>query len=109
MLSMLSMVSTIEHIRQYAILCFQDARGSHDWGHTERVYNLCMSLGKVEGADLEILKIAAYLHDVGRPYEDRSKGKVCHAQKGAEIARTLLATYPVEEDRKGHRRPLKSL
>jgi uncharacterized protein len=96
------MISTIDHIRNYAIRCFSDARGSHDWGHTERVCSLCMAMGKVEGADLEVLEIAAYLHDIGRPYEDRSKGKVCHAQKGAEMARQLLSDYPLEEDKKAH-------
>ena len=90
----------IEDIKAFAIRSFSNARGSHDWDHTQRVYNLCMHIGQVEGADLEALEIAAYLHDVGRSYEDESRGAVCHAEKGAEITRNLLAGYPISDERK---------
>jgi uncharacterized protein len=91
---------TIEDIRIFAMRSFSNARGSHDWDHTQRVHNLCMHIGRVEEADLEALEIAAYLHDVGRSYEDESKGAVCHAEKGAEIARNLLAGYEIPDERK---------
>jgi uncharacterized protein len=94
------MALTLENIIAHAKTCFTAARGSHDWGHTERVYRLCMHIGRVEGADLEVLALAAYLHDVGRPYEDESKGTICHAEKGAEIARTLLVSYPLSDEKK---------
>ena len=93
---------TIDYIRDFAVRCFHNARGSHDWDHTQRVRNLCMHIGRVEGADLEALEIAAYLHDVGRPYQDESKGAVCHAEKGAEIARNLLAQHPISDERKAN-------
>jgi uncharacterized protein len=91
------MKATIEDIKAFAVRRFSAARGSHDWDHTQRVYNLCMHIGKAEGADLEVLQVAAYLHDVGRSYEDESKGEICHAEKGAEIARELLDAYPISE------------
>jgi uncharacterized protein len=94
------MAHTLEDIMRYAKECFVAARGSHDWDHTERVYRLCMHIGQVEGADLEVLAVAAYLHDVGRPYEDESKGTICHGEKGAEIAKTLLANYPLTNEKK---------
>ncbi len=90
-------ITTIDDIKAFAMSCFSNAPGSHDWDHTQRVYNLCMHIGKAEGADLEVLEIAAYLHDVGRSHEDASKGGICHAQKGAEMARELLAAYPASE------------
>ena len=93
---------TIDDIRVFAVRCFSNARGSHDWDHTQRVYNLCMHIGRVEGADLKALEIAAYLHDVGRSYEDESKGAVCHAERGAEMARNLLEQYPISEERKAN-------
>jgi uncharacterized protein len=93
-------VFNLQPIIGYAKECFSSARGSHDWDHTERVYRLCMRIGQAEGADLEVLAIAAYLHDVGRSYEDESKGRVCHAAKGAEIAGALLAEYPLPEQKK---------
>jgi len=68
------MVLNLEDIVGYAKERFTAARGSHDWDHTERVYRLCMHIGQVEGADLEVLAVAAYLHDVGRSDEDKSKG-----------------------------------
>jgi uncharacterized protein len=91
---------SLEDIIAYAKNCFLTARGSHDWDHTERVYRLCMHIGEVEGADLEVLAVAAYLHDIGRPDEDESKGAICHAEKGAEVAKALLAQYPFSDKRK---------
>ncbi|MGE5329852.1 MAG: HD domain-containing protein [Deltaproteobacteria bacterium] len=69
------------------------ARKSHDWEHTKRVYNLCMHIGKIENADLEVLKISAFLHDIGRETEDKSEGKHCHAEIGAVLAREILENY----------------
>ncbi len=93
---------TIEDIRAFAMKCFSNARGSHDWDHTQRVYNLCMHIGQVERSDLEILKIAAYLHDVGRAYQDESRGAICHGEKGAEMARALLGEYPISDEKKAN-------
>lgn len=95
-------ITTIDDIKAFAMNCFSSARGSHDWDHTQRVYNLCMHIGKAEGADLEVLEMAAYLHDVGRSHEDASKGGICHAQKGAEIARELLAAYPISDEQRAN-------
>jgi uncharacterized protein len=61
-----------------------------------------MHIGEAEGADLEVLEIAAYLHDVGRSFEDMSKGAVCHGEKGAEIATKVLAGYPVSDEQKAN-------
>jgi len=94
------MTLTLDDVVEYAKTSFAAARGSHDWDHTERVYRLCMHLGRAEGADLEVLAVAAFLHDVGRSYEDESKGTICHAEKGAEIAKTLLVNYPLSDEKK---------
>jgi uncharacterized protein len=85
----------LEEIKAFAIKYFSKSRGSHDWEHTHRVYNLCLHIGEVERADLEVLKIAAYLHDVGRPFQDESRGGICHAEKGAEMASVLLEEYTI--------------
>jgi len=91
---------TIDDIKRFAMKCFADAPGSHDWDHTLRVYNLCMRIGQAEGADMEILRIAAYLHDVGRYSQDRSNGTICHAERGAEIAEELLKDVAISSARK---------
>jgi uncharacterized protein len=77
---------------------FENSNGSHDWDHTNRVYKLAMHIGEKENVDMEILKIATVLHDIGRGYQDESKGRICHAEKGAELAREFLAEYKLAED-----------
>ena len=93
-------MKTVEDIKTFAMKHFSNGRASHDWEHTERVYRLCMHIGQVEGADLKVLALAAYLHDIGRPFEDETKGTVCHAQKGVQVAAELLATYPVSNQQR---------
>jgi uncharacterized protein len=70
---------------------------SHGWDHVKRVYELCLKIGKKEKADLTILGLAALLHDIGRKEEQVSKGKICHAQVGAEKAEGLLARLDVPD------------
>ena len=96
------MATTIEEIKAYVIKCLSTTKGSHAWDHTLRVYKLCMHIGEKEGVDLEVLKIACYLHDIARPYQDMSRGKVCHAEKGAEIAQDILKDYPISEKKKAN-------
>ena len=89
----------IEKIKNEAKSYFTNARGSHDWDHTERVCNLCLRIGKKENADTGIIKLAAILHDIGREEEDRLNGKICHAERGAILARQILEKHNVEENK----------
>ncbi len=100
MVSALSMDDIIDAVISYARDHFENAKYSHDWEHTVRVYKLCMHIGAIEGADLDILTISAYLHDIGRTFQDRSKGDICHAEKGAEMAREHLDKYPIPDEMK---------
>jgi uncharacterized protein len=84
-------------IKEEAKKYFWSARGSHDWDHTERVYGLCLKIGKKEKANLSLLRLAAILHDIGREEEDRSDGRICHSQRGAELAGRILEKYGVEK------------
>ena len=93
---------TIEDIKDYAEQCLAKANGSHAWEHTKRVHNLCTHIGRVEGADQQVLELAAYLHDIGRFYQDESKGSICHAEKGAEMAQDLLEQYSISEDKRAN-------
>jgi uncharacterized protein len=90
----------LSHIRQKAQSHFLQARGSHDWDHTLRVHRLCRRIGAAEGADLLVTEAAAFLHDIGRAYQDRGGGQLCHAEKGAAMARKILADYPLAHDRR---------
>jgi len=80
----------VARVRAEAGAFFHGARGSHDWDHTERVYRLCLRIGRGEKADLGVLKLAALLHDIGREAEDRSRGRICHGRSGAARARDIL-------------------
>jgi len=90
----------IDRIEKTARSYLDTARGSHDWEHTLRVCRICKHLGPVEGADMEVLLIAAYLHDIGRGHQDASNGAVCHAEKGARIAESILQPLPLSEEQK---------
>ncbi|MEW6367380.1 MAG: HD domain-containing protein [Acidobacteriota bacterium] len=81
---------------------FEDARGSHDRGHAERVLQLCLRIGRREGANLDVLRLAAVLHDIGRAREDRSDGVTCHAEAGAAMARRILAKHGIPEKTAEH-------
>lgn len=90
----------INNVKNIAKSYFDSARGSHDWEHTIRVCKLCERIGPAEGADMDVLLSAAYLHDIGRQYQDASNGAVCHAQKGAQLAESLLNRLPFSKAQK---------
>ncbi len=92
----------LDDIIRAAKKIFQGVRGSHDWDHTLRVAALCKRIGALEGADMDVLLSAAYLHDIGRSLQDSSNGAVCHAEKGAALARPLVNILPVSDERKNN-------
>ena len=68
-----------------------DAPGCHDFAHTLRVLkNAERIAAKEPGCDLEAVRFGALLHDVARPEELASGGKLCHAALGADKARRIL-------------------
>jgi len=89
---------TIEEIKDKAREYFVGGDSSHDWTHIERVYNSAIKIGKEEKANLDVLKIAVYLHDVGRKEEIKSNGKICHAERGVEIAEGILSQYDLDRE-----------
>jgi uncharacterized protein len=89
-----------EIVKDTAEKLFDGARGSHDWEHTLRVYGLCERIGFVEKADMDVLRVAAYLHDIGRADQDSTSGAVCHAEKGAEMAWPIVKKLPLSEEQK---------
>lgn len=76
---------------------FKNASGCHDWSHVERVRNLALHIGKKEKANLFVLELSAILHDIGRKEEMISKGKFCHAEFGANLAKKILSKHKVDE------------
>ncbi len=71
---------------------------SHRWDHVKRVLALAEHLAEAEGANLEVVRVAALFHDIGRAEERRTKGAVCHAEYGAKLVREILARYGLPQD-----------
>ena len=71
---------------------YEDNDSAHGFDHVMRVYRLAERMARSEGADLEIVRAAALLHDVGR--SEQARTGVCHAAWGAQRARDVLAMHP---------------
>jgi uncharacterized protein len=90
----------LTELRRISAAHCTEAGGSHGPDHTERVFQNAMAIGRKMGARLDILAPAALLHDIGRSEEHRSKGELCHAAVGAEMADNILRELGYgEEDR----------
>jgi uncharacterized protein len=82
---------TVDKARAY----YSGEDAAHNFDHVLRVLRLAERIGHAEGADMDILRAAALLHDVARVAEDA--GGPCHAQAGAEQARQILAVHSEED------------
>ncbi len=76
---------------------YTDADPIHDFDHILRVYRMAERLGQIEGADLEILRAAALLHDA----EGTTPGgaeRASHHERSADFAARILAEegWPAE-------------
>lgn len=86
----------LEKIQREIRFFFDNENGCHDWDHTQRVLNLAMEIAKKEKADIEIIQYACILHDIGRKKEIETKGKICHAQNWAILAKKILEKHWME-------------
>ena len=64
----------------------------HGYAHVERVYNTCVKIGGKLNANLNVLKIAALLHDVGRINEKDDALKRNHAEISADKSKKFLSS-----------------
>ena len=87
----------IGDIREEAKNYFAAVCPSHNWSHVERVYDLCIKIGREEGADLFVLKLASLLHDIGREKEKENPEKLDHAKISGEIIPSILKKYNINE------------
>ncbi|MCU0561625.1 MAG: HD domain-containing protein [Desulfobacterales bacterium] len=90
----------VQAAAHFARSAFAGFRGSHAWDHTHRVCRLCERIGTAEGADMTVLRSAAFLHDIGRMAQDESAGGVCHAERGEQLARPLVDAFALSPDRR---------
>lgn len=84
------------HLVQTARSFFDGQDPAHDWEHNLRVIGMCERIGREEGAQMTVLRLAALLHDIGRA-EERSTGE-CHAEISARYAQELLQREGLEPE-----------
>ena len=75
----------------------QNAEGGHDWFHVERVYNNALLIAEDETCDLQVVKLAALLHDVAD-----SKFHNGDETLGAKMAREFLVAQNVADETINH-------
>ena len=88
-----NIITSVERLVRRA---FTGERGSHDWDHTLRVHDLCLAIARKEGGDLRVLRLAVYLHDIGRTRR-YGRGAGGHAARGARAARRILTRMNVDQ------------
>ncbi len=69
-------------IRNFAKKYHKDADYNHDMEHVDRTVKLAELLAKKEKANVDVCKVAAYLHDIGKKYNADIHGN--HSAKIAE-------------------------
>jgi len=85
---------TLEQARDW----YRDTDAVHDFSHIERVYRMAERLASAEGADLEVVRAAALLHDADgtTPGSDVRRE---HHLRSAEFAGRILSEEGWPEER----------
>ncbi|MEI7844248.1 MAG: HD domain-containing protein [Chloroflexota bacterium] len=78
---------TIEQARTW----YTDPDPVHDFDHILRVYRMAERLAKAEGADLEIVRAAALLHDAEGSNPSNQAKRATHQHASAEFAEEVLS------------------
>ena len=79
---------------------YPDPDPVHGFDHIERVYRMAERLGQAEGADMEIVRAAALLHDAeGSATAGGDEGRISHQYESAAFARRVLEEENWPEER----------
>ncbi|MBM3121458.1 MAG: HD domain-containing protein, partial [Chloroflexi bacterium] len=71
----------------------------HGFDHVERVVRLAEELARQAGADAEIVRAAALLHDAAGAHPEAGEGRHDHQDDSAAAARRVLADEGWPEER----------
>lgn len=67
---------------------YQQGDAAHDFDHVQRVAHLAVRIARAEGADVEVVLLAALLHDV--PVDHHVSARTSHHHAAADFARQYL-------------------
>ncbi len=86
------MITKIDKVKKFAEKHLaDDSDSAHNIEHVMRVYNLALKLAEHEKVDLDVIKIAVLLHDIGGANERKDpSGKTDHAVESAKLAKPFL-------------------
>ena len=85
-------MSTIENTINFVKKQLENAESGHNWFHMERVYNNALLIAKEETCNLEVVQLAALLHDIAD-----SKFHDGDETVGPKVARAFLTSENVSE------------
>jgi uncharacterized protein len=85
-------------LRKAAATYCENEGGCHGIDHADRVSATAIQIGQIMNGRLDIISGAAILHDIGRQDESASKGTICHAVRGTEMARSILDDHGFKRD-----------
>ncbi|MBS7288292.1 MAG: HD domain-containing protein [Candidatus Freyarchaeota archaeon] len=106
------LVRVISHLRLYPSHSVSDhlrRAGSGRFAHSLRVGYLSFLLSRLAGCDFSVCARAGVLHDVGydvKGVANPLRQLLSHAEKGAELARSIGEPYAVVEAIRTHMFPL---
>lgn len=76
----------------------EDEFSGHDFYHAERVFNNSIYIQKYEGGDVMVIGSAALVHDVCRPWENKT-GKPHFGKEALSIIEEVLHKAEIQEDK----------
>ena len=85
-------MSVIENTINFVKKQLENVESGHNWFHMERVYNNALLIAKDETCDLEVVQLAALLHDIAD-----SKFHDGDETVGPKVAREFLTSKNVSE------------
>lgn len=86
-------MSVIENTINFVKKQLENAESGHNWFHMERVYNNALLIAKNEDCNLEVVQLAALLHDIAD-----SKFHDGDETVGPKVARKFLTSENVSEE-----------
>ncbi|HZY43532.1 MAG TPA: HD domain-containing protein, partial [Anaerolineae bacterium] len=74
-----------------------DADSAHDFDHILRVLHMAEKIAQTEGADIDVVRVAALLHDIGLD-QGRAGHEISAANRAREILKNLAKGSATLED-----------